>query len=154
MISDNSKKIYLSNQLRRNCGHIYNLHHLCRFHVHCMWWQHCMQLLVNEKRKMSMMSNITVLTFNLCQDKINSKNQFIGAVASVVSILTYTFLIIPTGWLHLVLLLHRTNEVWSNKEIIKKCKFQNKIVFYRVYQSEILETKGLRGIEGSIFFLN
>ena len=33
---DHLKKVYLSNQLRRNHCHICNLHHLCSFHDHCM----------------------------------------------------------------------------------------------------------------------
>ena len=35
---DYLKKVYLSNQLRRNHRHICNLHHLCSFRDHCMWW--------------------------------------------------------------------------------------------------------------------
>ena len=80
IISDTSKKIYLSNQLRKNCCHIYNLHHLCRFHVHCMWWQHHMELLWKENRKMTSMTNLTVLTikisFNLKKKSIYWSSHF------------------------------------------------------------------------------
>ena len=54
-----------------------------------------MELLLNENRKIGLISNLTVLTvkrsFNL------KKNQFTGAVISVISIVAKTFSIITAG---------------------------------------------------------